>query len=97
MVCTVHMGDNDMRKPRPRTKLVSTLCNSTNFSVHPRRLFLSSKCSSMVVLNDGIHFKAISWQTSGKYEFSGLDWTTGHGLWNGVLEWTTGLEYWTVA
>jgi hypothetical protein len=27
MVCTVHMGDNDMRKPRPRTKLVSTLCN----------------------------------------------------------------------
>ena len=40
------------------------LCNSTNFSVHPRRLFLSSKCSSKVVLNDGIDFKAISWQTS---------------------------------
>ena len=37
------------------------LCNSTNFSVHPRRLFLRSKCSSKVVLNDGIRF---SWQTS---------------------------------
>ena len=64
MVYTVRMGDNDMRKPRLHTKLVSTLCNSTNFSVHPRRLFLSSKCSSKVVLNDGTHFKAISWQTS---------------------------------
>ena len=65
MVCTVRMGDNDMHKPGLHTKLVSTLlCNSTNFSVHPRRLFLSSKCSSKVVLNDGMHFKAISWQTS---------------------------------
>ena len=25
MVCTVHMGDNNMRKPRPRTKSMSTL------------------------------------------------------------------------
>ena len=25
---------------------------------------MSSKCSSKVVLNDGIHFKAIRWQTS---------------------------------
>ena len=24
MVCTVHMGDNDMRKLHPHTKLVST-------------------------------------------------------------------------
>ena len=33
-----------------------------NFAVHPRRLFLSSKCSSMVVLNDGTGFKAIKSQ-----------------------------------
>ena len=45
MVCTVGMGGNDMRRPRPRTE--------------PRRLFLSSKRSSMVVLNDGTGFKAI--------------------------------------
>ena len=29
-----------------------------NFSVHPRRLFLSSKCSSVVVLNDGTAIKS---------------------------------------
>ena len=37
-----------------------------NFSVHPRRLFLSSKCSSMVVLNDGTGFKAIKSQNGEK-------------------------------
>ena len=37
-----------------------------NFSVHPRRLFLSSKCSSMVVLNDGTGFKAINSQNGEK-------------------------------
>ena len=26
MVCTVHMGDNDMRKPRPHTESMATLC-----------------------------------------------------------------------
>ena len=36
------------------------------FSVHPRRLFLSSKCSSMVVLNDGTGFKAIKSQNGEK-------------------------------
>ena len=37
-----------------------------NFSVHPRRLLLSSKCSSMVVLNDGTGFKAIKSQNGEK-------------------------------
>ena len=37
-----------------------------NFSVHPRRLFLSSKCSSMVVLNDGTAFKGIKSQNGEK-------------------------------
>ncbi len=49
MVCTIRMGGNDMRRPRPRTECqVCAYC--INFSVHPRRLFLSSKCSSMVNL-----------------------------------------------
>ena len=38
----------------------------TNFSVHPRRLLLSSKCSSIVVLNDGTGFKAIKSQNGEK-------------------------------
>ena len=37
-----------------------------NFSAHPRRLFLSSKCSSMVVLNDGTGFKATKSQNREK-------------------------------
>ena len=37
-----------------------------NFFVHPRRLFLSSKCSSVVVLNDGTDFKAIKSQNGEK-------------------------------
>ena len=37
-----------------------------NFSVHPRRLFLSSKCRSMIVLNDGMGFKAIKSQNGEK-------------------------------
>ena len=36
MVCTVHMGDNDMRKPRLHTKLVSTF-------MQLYQLFYSSK------------------------------------------------------
>ena len=37
-----------------------------NFFVHLRRLFLSSNCSSMVVLNDGTGFKAIKNQNDEK-------------------------------
>ena len=51
-----------MHKLRPHTKLVS---------VHPRRLCLSSKCSSKVVLNDGIDFKAISSKLSYSYKVTG--------------------------
>ena len=58
MICTVRMGDNDMRKMRVHTKLVP------NFSVHPRRLFLCSKCNSVVVLNGGVDFRAINFQTN---------------------------------
>ena len=37
-----------------------------DFSVHPRRLFLSSKCTSVVVLNYGTGFKAIKSQNGEK-------------------------------
>ena len=67
MVCTVGMGGNDMPVDRARVLNQCQVCAyCINFSIHPRRLFLSSKCSSMVVLNDGTGFKAIKSQNGEK-------------------------------
>ena len=49
-----------MRRPRPRTESMSSLCSSS------KKLFLSSNCSSTVVLNDGTGFKAIKSQNGEK-------------------------------
>ena len=49
-------------KLRPHTKLVSIFYQL--FCSSKKAVCLSSKCSLKVVLNDGIHFKAISWRTS---------------------------------
>ena len=69
MVCTVGMQVWEVIICVDRARVLNqcqVCAYCINFSVHPRRLFLSSKCSSMVVLNDGTGFKAIKSQNGEK-------------------------------
>ena len=64
MICTVRMGDNDMHKPHVHTKFVSTLCHLYKLFCSSKKAVLVLKCSSMVVLNEGVDFKVTNFQTS---------------------------------
>ena len=52
----VYIGNNDVRKPHQHVPTLSAFCS-------PQKAVLVLERSSMIALNDSVHFKAVNFQT----------------------------------